>query len=444
MIYKEAEQFLYSLCNLPRQEYLTDQSQCKIYLKRLQFFLDILGNPEIKIPHYIHVTGTSGKGSVCHFLHSILVAANKHVGLTISPHPTYLTERWQVGQTQMTKKEFCSIVEVCKKALDIYARLSPYDTISFFELTTAIGLIYFARKKVDWAIVEVGCGGRYDATNIIPNKDIAIITTIGLDHTDILGQTKKQIAIEKAGIITPNCQVFTTVKTPTLVSIFKKECQKKKAKLTTVKIPTQIPYRVTTSGTDFVYKGKNFRLRAPGMHQIHNALLARAVAQAFQIKDNIIQKGLAKTKLPICFEIVSTRPLIILDGAHNVDKMKATVQTMSKIRKLQNIGKLNKIHLILGFSGNKDIKTMLKLLLILDPDSIACTRNTIHPFRKVASPALLKQSIDKLNLKIKTELFLDPKTALLWSRKQMKRHDIMLITGSLFVSGELRPILLNY
>ena len=134
MTFFEAEEYLLSLSKIHRREFMKDPKQCDVYIKRLQFFLDIVGNPEKKIPHYIHVTGTSGKGSVTNMLHSILRASGKCVGSTISPPETMITERWRVDNHIMSKAEFISLVERIKKATDIYLRTSPYDPISFLSL----------------------------------------------------------------------------------------------------------------------------------------------------------------------------------------------------------------------------------------------------------------------------------------------------------------------
>ena len=161
------------------------------------------------------------------FFFFIFFAAGKRVGSTTSPHPTILRERWRVGKTMMSESDFVNIVARIKMALDTNIRTSPYDIISYFELTTAIALLYFAQKKVSYAVVEVGCGGRFDGTNIIPHKDIAIITNIGTDHADIIGPTKKDIAREKAGLISKKCTVFSSIKESWLEEIVKKEVTKK-------------------------------------------------------------------------------------------------------------------------------------------------------------------------------------------------------------------------
>jgi len=197
MNFTEAYNYILSLSNMPRMEYMKEGNMCDWYLKRMQFFLDLIGNPEKKIKHYIHVTGTSGKGSTVSFLHNILQADKRKVGSTYSPHPTIITERWKVGNSYMTKKEFVEIVKYLKPKLDEYLEKTPYDMLSFFELTEAIGFIFFAQKKVDWLVLEVACGGRYDSSNIIPYKDVAAITNIGLDHVGIIGISARKYAYQR-------------------------------------------------------------------------------------------------------------------------------------------------------------------------------------------------------------------------------------------------------
>ncbi len=405
MDYTQAEQYLLSLGNMPRKEYMDDKAKTNEYLTRIQFFLDIIGNPEKQIPHYIHVTGTSGKGSVATYLSYILEASKKKVGLTISPHPTTLRERWQVNNKIMTEQEFVSIVKKLKPALDEYARTSPYDMISFYDITTIIAILYFAQKKVEWAVIEVGLGGRLDSTNVIPHKDVAVITNIGLDHTELLGNTKEKIAFEKAGIITGAYSVFTMDENKNVLEVIKKQCKKKKAKL-------------------FLSHSKNTS------HKEKNILLCTQIAEHLSISHKAIETGIKNAIQPLRFEIISQKPFIILDGAHNEDKMKTTVQSASEMKK--------NIHLVVGFSEDKDVTTMMTLLATMKPKSIACTRQTANVFRKVAHPKTLMTFFKKHCPTAKIELFLDPQEAFAWSKKQTKTSDILLVTGSIFLSGELR------
>ena len=442
---------------------MADPRHCGWYLLRLQFFLNLIGNPERKIPHYIHVTGTSGKGSVTAFLHSILQASGKNVGSTYSPHPTVITERWKVGNNYMTKKEFIEIVEYLKPKLDEYIAKTPYDMLSFFEVTEAIGLLFFVRKKVSWAVMEVACGGRTDSSNIIPWKDAAIITNIGVDHIGVLGNNKAEIAYEKAGIIKRGVPVFTQERDKKILDIIRRECKKQKASLKIFNFPAchawqglagrQFSiFKQFLNKTIFNYQNNEFKIYCLGKHQIKNAILCIEVARALKISESAIKFGLAKTKQPLRMEIVSKNPLIILDGAHNPDKMKTTVETSMQVckyasmrivqsnhKKLAHLRTCKPVHLIVGFSADKNVLKMIKQLATLKPKTIAVTRNTTNPFRKVADPQLISKQFKKLLPKAQIKIFLDPQTALGWSKRQTKKDGLILVTGSLFISGELRP-----
>lgn len=425
MTYLEAEQYILSLASVEQTN--TDYTK---NLKRIEFFLQLLGNPEQDIPEYIHVTGTSGKGSVCAFLQSILTAAGKKTGLLCSPHPTILLERWKIGKNIMKKSEFVQIVEHLKPCIDTYAQTSPYDMITFFDVTTIIGLLYFAQKKVDGAVIEVGVGGRFDSTNIIPHKKISVITNIGLDHTELLGDTKEKIAFEKSGIIKKNCQVFTMEGDEKILKIIKDECEKVKTQLHVIS-PLRFKFVQTQKGISFEYQQQPYQIESLGSHQVHNAILCIEIAQQLGISHKIIQKGLKAAKQPLRMELVSQKPLIIFDGAHNEDKIKTTVKTIQSLD-------VKNIHLVLGFSHGKDIQKMIQLIARLKPQTIACTRNTMNPFRKVVSPIEIQKFFKKYSKNTKTEVFFDPKDAFRWSQKQQKKNDLLVVTGSIFLSGEIK------
>ncbi len=436
MTFNDAYNWILSLSNMPRKEYMNDPRLCGWYLDRLQAFLDILGNPEKKIPHYIHITGTSGKGSTTAFMHGILHAAGYHVGSTYSPHPSSITERWKIGNRYMTKKEFAEIVEYLKPKLDEYVRSTKYDMVSFFELTEAIGLIFFARHGVTHAVMEVAAGGRHDSSNIIPHKDIAIITNIGLDHVGIIGNNKSEIAYEKAGIITrKTAYAITGEKNTRIAHIIESEAKKHRVPYLRIHKPEVSDIQITKRGTSFVYRNQRYEFKTYGEHQISNAILCIEAALRLKISPQIIAHGLAQTLQPLRMEIISEKPLIILDGAHNKDKIKSTLATT---KLLTSLFTTKKLHLIIGFSGNKDIESMLASLLELQPASIALTRNTSNHFRKVADMTLLKTEIKKKLPRTKTELFLDPIDAYEYTVKNAGREECVLVTGSIFMSGEIR------
>lgn len=441
MTYQEAYEYFDSLHNLSREYHGKGNWQnSPTTLRGVKLMLKIAGNPELKIPHYIHVTGTSGKGSVSTMLSQILKTQGFKVGLVTSPHPTKITERWQINNLSMSEKEFSEIIGELKPVWDEYINKANFTFPSSISLNTVIALYYFAKKKVDYAILEVVCGGKNDSTNVIPTKDIAIITNIGLDHVSILGNTKELIAVNKAGIITKGCQVVTAEKDPRIIKIIESAAKKKKAKSFEVvdidRYGSQkgILIKNDWDGMDFVLDGESYHLNNLGYHQIANAKVAITVAKKMGINEKNINLGLAATEFPIRFEVVNKKPFVILDGAHNADKVKATVIGIKNIQK-----KYKNLHLLVGFSDNKDHHNFLKELMILKPKSIACTRFTKNIFRKTADPKKLMSAVLKINPKIKTASFLDPEAALNWGLKQTAKEDLFMVTGSMFLSGELRP-----
>lgn len=433
----DPEQFLVSLSNLPRRDYLERATDRKKSPRRVERLLSLLGNPERRLPHVIHVTGTSGKGSVCTFLQAVLTRAGYRTGLMISPHPSVMRERWSVDGQIMTKSECAAAVSIVSKALDRYLAAYPADPPSLFDIQTAIGFWYFAKRKVQWAVIEVFLGGRFDATNVLPKKDIAVITSIGLDHTELLGNTKTAIAKEKSGIITDNCMVFTLESDPAVLPIIQRACQKKSAPLHRIE---QMELRIANHGIrgiDFYYRNRPYHLAVIGEHQMRNAALVIDMAHALGLKEPAIQAGLADAVQPLRLEIISRKPTIILDGAHNQDKIGTTVAAVKNLQ----AEKSGDVHLMVGFSANKDSRAMVRQLATLSPASIFCTRNTMNPFRKVANPGELAGLFKKYLPAAATAVCVDPIDALAQAKKKMKSHDILLVTGSIFLSGELRKTL---
>ncbi len=417
----QAEQFLLSLHQIARPEYLVDRANPTHFLERMQKLLDLLGNPEQRIPHYIHVAGTSGKGSVCLMLESILRADKRRVGLFTSPGLNGPRSHFSLQGNIMPTADFIALVQKIKRALENYLTEFGADLPSYFEVLTALGLTYFAQQKVTWAILEVGLGGRYDSTNIIPHKDVAIITTIGLDHTAVLGKTKSAIAWQKAGIITTSAPVFTAESSAAIRAVFAKACQQHTANLIRV-----TPAHVNTFSTNTLFEQP---------HQSSNAALAAAVATHLEISPLRITKGLRQVKLSLRLEIINKKPLVIADGAHNPDKIRTTVRSLAPYRRYKKSAKL---WLIIGFAGDKDIKSMITELATLHPDTIICTRFTTEKHRSALNPGLLAALLKKYLPRTKRHIFLDPEEALAFVRTQVKPADTLLITGSLFLASQLK------
>ena len=432
MTFDQAYNYLLSLNNIRRKEYMKDPRDCGSYIKRLQLFLDILGNPEKHIPHYIHVAGTSGKGSVTSYLHSILDADGKTVGSTYSPHPTTVLERWRLGDRYMKAEEFIALIEEIKPKLDTYIWQTPYDMLSFYEVNEAIGLLWFARNNVEWVVLETACGGRFDSSNVIPHKDVAIITNIGLDHVGVIGDTLEEIAYEKAGIIQEGCAVYSMEEKGSIREIISKEADEKNVPIRFVE-NTATDMKTSIEGSSFLFDGTEYNVSAPGPYQVYNAQLCIAIAKDLGISEDAIQAGLKSAHQPLRMEHLS--PTLIVDGAHNPDKITSTVEALKQME-------YDRTHLILGFCDDKAVEKMMKIICTIPRiGSIACTRNTTNLYRKMTPPNDIAQYAKQhLSPVTEIEIFLDPKDALAWSKTHSNTDDILLVTGSIFVSGEIRAI----
>lgn len=403
--YNEAFNYLTSLANFREDSFHNGTNDPKHYLKRAKLLFKLANYPEKAAKKYIVVTGTSGKGTTCNILHQILTEAGHTVGTYFSPHPTTAIERIKVNNLYISPAEFSKTVEKAKPIInECYKKL---DVPSYFEAFLLIALLYFKQKKCDYIIVEVGCGGRHDAANALSRIDIAAITNIGKDHLHIIGPTLKDIAFEKAGIIHDNI-CFTTEKKKDFFNIFKEQARQTNSEL--VKIPYQ----------------KNPNLQ-----------LSQAIAKHLKIKNQFIKKGIAKAKLPCHFEIIQKYPILILDSAHNPDKLKFFGQKLNDTIAEGELRSPDQIHLVFALSSPKDIKACLKPVLDNFNCQVYATRFLVGQ-RQATDPKKIQQTIKKHWPKTECEIFLDPWQALSQAKQNIKKNEILLITGSTYLCGELR------
>ncbi|TSC96008.1 MAG: dihydrofolate synthase / folylpolyglutamate synthase [Candidatus Berkelbacteria bacterium Licking1014_2] len=213
---------------MPAKKQLQRKNRPEIYLKRMSFLLRLLGRPD-KDFQIIHIAGTAGKGSVANVIQSILSASGQKTGLYTSPYATTSMEKIKVDGLYISHADFAKIVNDLKPHINLIYRRFSCGAPSYFEIFLAIALIYFQRQKCRWVVLETGLGGRYDPTNFVEKPIAAAITNIDYDHTDILGKTLRQIAIDKAGIIKKNGRFFTAEQRPKLLKIFKKICEERGA-----------------------------------------------------------------------------------------------------------------------------------------------------------------------------------------------------------------------
>jgi dihydrofolate synthase/folylpolyglutamate synthase len=413
--YKEAVSMLYGL-----QKY-----GVKFGLSTTSNILKTFGNPHHN-QRYIHIAGTNGKGSVGAMLESILMRSGLTVGFYTSPHLVRFTERFRINRELMKEKQAASLIG---RIWEVMNKKSPP---TFFELTTVMALIYFFRNNVDIGIIEVGMGGRLDATNVITPM-VSVITNIGLEHQQFLGKTIIEIAKEKGGVIKRKVDVVTGVHQAPVVKLFESLCGKRYAPFW--KVGRDVHYRRLPSGLLGYYglrdRYKNLTLGLRGRFQYRNAALCLLTLEILQgkgihISEEAIRSGLADPLWPGRLEIVSFNPMIILDGAHNTSAMRSLSDSIRKDFDFKEL------IVVVGIMADKEIVPILKELLPL-ASKIICTRPAYY---RAADPHHLWEVARKFGKTSEVNLSLS--AAIERARDIADERDLILITGSLFTVGEAK------
>lgn len=323
-------------------------------LKRIRNLMKLLGNVQDSLK-YIHVAGTNGKGSVCAYTASALTAAGLNTGMFVSPYVLDYSERFQINGESIPHDELCEIVDEVKSVIEgIDDEFMPTE----FEVVTAIGLLWFYRRKCDVVVLEVGLGGLYDSTNIINTPLCSVICSISLDHTAILGNTVEQIAEQKAGIIKPNGKtVMYPIQQPGASDVIAKTVRDMNNELI---VPDTAKLRIIgrdIHGTTAEYGGISFTTGIAGDVQVYNAITAiEAVLAAFpNISEKAIASGIAAAKMPARCEIIEQSHPIIIDGAHNPDGVITLKNYLTDFVKPP-------ITAIIGMMRDKDVDAVLSEL----------------------------------------------------------------------------------
>ena len=381
------------------------QSQGKFYinlgLERINDALEKLGNPHKNVK-VIHVAGTNGKGSVASTLANILKCAGYNVGLYTSPHLVEYTERIKINNAEISKEDFAKYVScVCDIA----------DNLTEFEILTASAFKYFFDKKVDYVVLETGLGGRYDATNVCENT-LAIITSISLDHTDRLGNTYEQIAYEKAGIIKNDSTVITATYNKGFETI-KSVAKEKNAKLICVDYEVEMKYENTQNYV--VIDNKKYEIQLLGLYQKQNLALVLEACKVLNLPFDVVKEGLKTAKWAARLEYKKEKNILI-DGAHNPDS------ALELRKSLDFYFKKEKKIFIYSTIDTKDYKTIAEILFT--PDDEIYYLEFSH--KNAVSFEQYKKDVPALNIKKVENL-----GALL------KRDELKIITGSLYMIGEI-------
>ncbi|MEA3458005.1 MAG: folylpolyglutamate synthase/dihydrofolate synthase family protein [Candidatus Thermoplasmatota archaeon] len=404
-------------------------------LKRIGYISKELGNPH-KNYKVIHVGGTNGKGSVCRFLESILTSAGYKVGVYTSPHLQHISERIMIGNKRISDEKLVSLAHNVKPIINMMVKNN--DPPTFFEIITAMAFQYFSDENVDFAVMEVGLGGRYDATNIV-DPMVSIITNVSLDHQNILGKNVKDIASEKAGIIKNNVPIVTAAKEDSL-KIIENVANDRNAPIYQVEDKKWKRLNHNQGGQEFYINGslKDYSVRTQmlGEHHGENIALTIAAIENLQMSgvyiiDTNILDGIEKTFNPGRMEIVGYNPVILLDGAHN----KAGMESLGD--SIKNDFEYDKLTLVLGILSDKDILSMLPTIVPL-ADIIITTKSNNN---RACEPSDLKGMITKVDNKKKVVVKEKIKDAIDYAKSISKKKDLICITGSLFTVGEAKDYL---
>lgn len=412
---------------------------------RMMRLCRLLGDPQRRFRSLV-VTGTNGKGSICALLYSMLRESSLRVGVYTSPHVEHLRERirwWKGGSMSeervhgedwISEEDFAVLMAELQPVVETLRAQGTEQTPTYFEVLTALAFLAFARHQVDVAILEVGLGGRLDATNVV-EQAISVFGPIDVDHAEVLGADAVSIAREKAGIIKP-CQLAVTVPQPApVLEVLQQACDAQGVPL------LQVGRELTVAVQQHSLEGLQLSITAlrgvyqsvdvplVGRHQAENAAAAVGALEALAttgIPHSLVERGLAMVEWPGRLEPVSDHPLVIMDGAHNPHAAEALAST------LQELCAGRKIHLLVGMSSDKSVEEFVRRLSGLAA-SLTCTKSR-HPRALPAATLAKRLGGGVADLHVMS----DPADAYTYLINAVAADDVVVVTGSLFLVGQLR------
>jgi len=394
-------------------------------IERVRYILGLIGNPHVyKEKKYIHITGTSGKGSVAYTTAKTLSNLSYRVGVFTSPHVTSIIERIQVNGRYISVSSIMRIYKRIKPIIEHIRYNKPTYTPSFFDVLLIIAFVYFKESKCVFIVLEAGIGGTHDSTNIIKNPLVTAITNIGIDHTEFLGKTKEKIATDKSGIIKKGSSFFTSELNPKMLTIFRNVCTRMNVPMFNTNINSNI--KVAAS-----FHEENCELS--------RSICAYIAPTKVEYIDEAIHAYLLKPEMleiPARFEKLQDKPIIIIDGAHNPSKIKSV---LSKIETLMSTKR--KCIVLIAISADKDAKNILKQIVSI-ADIIVCT--TYSTQRLIFKPEELKHIL--LNLKYSASNIIvesDSQKAFKTARGIATKNDIVLVTGSFYLASDIRKLYIS-
>lgn len=422
MTYDEALEFL----NAPKY------SETRPGLGPVTELMHRLGDPQDQLS-YVHITGTNGKGSTSAFVESALREAGYRTGLYTSPYIQNFTERIQVSGKEIPRQELADITEKVKAAsLSMLADGMKEPTI--FEMVTAVAFIYFYRMKCDIVVLEVGMGGRLDATNIVPRPEVSVITGVAMDHMEFLGDTIAEIAFEKAGIIRDGGVTATAPLVPEAMNVIRKTADEKNSTLVEADLSGIRMLESGMDGQSYVFQGQKISISKLGKYQVRNSALAYTVLEQMKTRwplltEDAILKGLEKATWMGRLELLRKEPPFLIDGAHNADGVAALVES------LKDLFPGEKFRFVTGVLKDKDYPAMMRLT-----EDIAVEYYTVTPDSpRALSAEDLRDFLKKDGQTARSFNSLKEAAEEAWHSEDMKT----VAFGSLYYIGALRSILVG-
>jgi dihydrofolate synthase/folylpolyglutamate synthase len=433
--YQDAEDYLNTFTDYERMERGVEYPEDLFDLRRIERLLESVENPHVGL-RGIHLAGTKGKGSTALFAEAILRAHGLTTGLFTSPHLIEKEERIQVSGEALKPEEFLGWMNHLRPSLMCLKDTTMPPT--FFDIVTTVGFLQFRSRHVEAAVLEVGLGGRLDSTNVFL-PDVCILTRLGLDHTEKLGDTLDRIAFEKAGIIKPSRPVVSLPQEPEARAVIEEKCLETGSSLywlgEDIRLETD-PDTETAAFSVLTPRGRypGLTLSVLGKHQRMNAAAAIAAAEIFMrqwkgapLDPDLVRAAVARTRLPGRIEVLSDEPLLVVDGAHNPVAVEVLLQTVREGLSYQDL------HVLFASSKDKDVRAMLAMLA----PSVQRWTFTSFDFPRIEDPERLRETLGEVDPGAMCRVTGSPKEALDDAYGRSGPGDCILCCGSFYLVGEI-------
>ncbi len=391
-------------------------------LERISMLLDLLDNPQDKLK-IIHIAGTNGKGSTSTMISNMLIADGHKTGLFTSPYVIEFCERIQIDGSNVSKNLFAECVTQVREKIE---ELNKQDIIiTEFEAITVSAFLCFVKAECEYIVLEVGLGGRFDATNVVKKPEAVVITSISLDHIAILGDTIEKIAFEKCGIIKKNVPVITSSnQTEDALKVIKDTCEEKNCNLIITDPQKSEILDDSISGTLFAYNENVYKTKLTGNHQLENTVNAIECAKVLGISENAIAQGIENTRMIARMEVIGENPLIIRDGGHNEGCANALHNFLTKYN-------VKNINLLIGLMADKDVESYVQKIVTLCKSVVTVTPS--NP--RALNGDKLKKITEKYCENIK--FINNPNEGYKYILSNVKDDETVLVCGSFYMMSDI-------